>query len=132
MVLPVPVAVLRVVFAVEFPVPVWARTPPDDFETTAEAVGEESEPEPELELPSQVPLLLMLCQLPVKSVYVYFPPQPKSLIVTLATSIVQVSVPKVAGPPAHSHVPLVAGAAAAAALAHPTQLPIFIRIGVCG
>jgi len=62
-VLPEAVAVLIVVLAVEFPAEVWARTAPDvDF-----VAAEEVTDEPESDEPSQVPLLLMLCQLPVIS-----------------------------------------------------------------
>jgi hypothetical protein len=70
-VLPVPVAVLIVVFEVELLVPVCVKTPPDVVFVDEESVVPELEPEleslPELEEPLQVPLLLMLCQSPVIS-----------------------------------------------------------------
>ena len=70
--LPVPVAVLIVVFAVELPVEVCARTPPGvDWTDGEDVVVEpelESEPELEPEELPQVPLLLMLCHSPVRSV----------------------------------------------------------------
>jgi hypothetical protein len=93
---PEPVAVDRVVAAVEFalvvpladevtvallldedPPEVWAKTPPDEedwmLEVTDDATLEPAEEE--TAVPLQVPEIFMLCQLPDSSPYVYSLPQ---------------------------------------------------------
>jgi len=66
--LPVPVAVLIVVLVVLLPAAVWARIAPDVVLVVDPAEDVVADPDPDSEeLPSQVPLLLMLCQSPVMS-----------------------------------------------------------------
>lgn len=105
------------------------KAPPVETDLPPELV-ELDELESVLALPPQFPVVLMLCQLPLMSPYVYSFPQPLSSTVTDSTNIwYLVEAEKTACPPAHSQVPTVAGSEASR---HPIQLPILTFIGVCG